>query len=133
MKAGRGRRRAAITLAAGYLACAPVLGDPPSPNLPEPGTRYATVGGNGVFEDCLPLTAGDTLEYEFLSDAELAFDVHFHVGDTTVYPVRSHAVRAEWQRLTTRVSQLYCLLWENRAEHPVQLRFTYRVVPQLES
>lgn len=89
--------------------------------------KNASVAAGKIFEDCLALTAGQILRYRFETTQPLAFNVHYHVGDNVVYPVRQAAAAEGSGTVKAHRNDVYCLMWTNRASQTAQLGYTYAI------
>jgi hypothetical protein len=76
-------------------------------------------------EPCIPLEAGDRLEYEFRASAPLDFNLHYHETEV-FYPVDVTDVTAREGSYVAPFAQTYCLMWTNKQAHPVDLEYRYR-------
>ena len=67
-------------------------------------------------EECFALTTGDRVGYRFKARYPVAFNVHFHEGNTVIMPVDLKATVDESGDFTADRTQVYCLMWEAGAE-----------------
>jgi hypothetical protein len=65
-------------------------------------------------EMCLPLARGDRLEVTFRSDLPVEFDIHYHDGLTTRFPLKEVAVTAHSSTFVAESGRPYCVMWFNR-------------------
>jgi len=79
-----------------------------------------------IFEPCMPMTAGQILNFRFESEDNLRFNIHYHVGDDVEYPIKMNADRGSG-RFTPVIDQEYCLMWRNKARSPISLSGNYDV------
>lgn len=85
---------------------------------------------DGVAEYCTKLEAGQTVRYRFEADGAVDFNVHIHVGDQVVYPVKQDSVTAiEFVDFKPERGGDWCWMWTNRAAQPVAVRYTLFVSP----
>jgi hypothetical protein len=80
----------------------------------------------GRFEEpCIPLEAGDRLDYEFRASAPLDFNLHYHETEV-FFPVDVRDVATREGSYVAPAAQTYCLMWTNHQSHPVDLDYRYR-------
>jgi hypothetical protein len=75
-------------------------------------------------EECVKLSAGESIRYVFESSAPVEFNVHFHRGDSVEYPVKRDSVAQADERFTARSTEEYCLMWTNRSLQIVTVKGT---------
>ena len=77
----------------------------------------------GAFEElCFELGAGQSMRYTFDAGAALDFNLHWHRGNTVLYPVRIDALARIGGVFHATESQAYCLMWTNKERRSVVLR-----------
>ena len=91
-----------------------------------PVTTVASVAGLGPFgrdvpargfeELCLELKAGDRVRYQFRSNADVDFNIHYHRGKEVFYPVKDTATRSAVALFTAPHADTYCLMWERKVD-----------------
>lgn len=80
----------------------------------------------GRFEEpCIPMAAGDRLDYEFRASAPLDFNLHYHEAEV-YYPVDERGVAAREGSYVAPRPQTYCLMWTNQQSRPVDLEYRYQ-------
>jgi hypothetical protein len=62
-------------------------------------------------EACMKLSTGDTLRWRFEADANVAFNVHHHVGKDVLMPVDLKGTRAHAGTVVADRSNDWCLMW----------------------
>ena len=86
------------------------------------------------YEECLPLTAPQVIDYSFSASKPLEFNIHYH-GENVVYPVQSQAVTI-WRGIfdptcirnySSEKPPFFCLMWTNPHEEEVELNFDYSI------
>lgn len=90
-----------------------------------PGGRFAhqTQIGVGKFvEVCGKFAVADSVRWSFTATAPVDFNVHYHVGKETVFPVNRAQVAAARDTLNVSVAQDYCWMWTNKGLAPVDLK-----------
>ena len=86
--------------------------------MPQQG-KVTLPAQRAVFERCLPLDAGQTLAYRFTASAPVHFNLHYHQGDKTVYPVKANGLREKQGSYRVEEKQFYCLMWRSESSQPV--------------
>lgn len=66
-------------------------------------------------EACVALRAGDRVQWNFESDAETAFNIHYHEGEKVTYPAKKDGIRADRGVLEVAVPETYCWMWRASA------------------
>jgi len=84
--------------------------------------------GKEFHEECLELAARQRLAYTFRASRALQFNIHYHAGDKTVYPVRKNA-RHSHSAYVPHAARGYCLMWTNPRATAVQLEYSITVAP----
>ncbi len=83
----------------------------------EPGKSY---------EACMRLSAGDKIYYEFTSDSDLRFNIHYHEGKEVLYPVPVKLISSEKAVFEPKSRKQYCMMWNNPGKETVELELQYR-------
>lgn len=115
-----GRRTALVAL--GALA-ALALG-----RLPAQAAEQVTIAESEWAERCFDLGPGDTLHYSFRATRAVNFDLHYHSGDTTRYPLKKDDVAEGRGAYTAREAQKYCLSWVNPSLSATDVTIDVRTV-----
>jgi hypothetical protein len=76
-------------------------------------------------EMCLPLSRSDRLEVTFQSDLPVEFDIHYHDGLTTRFPLKKAGATTHSGAFVAEIERPYCVMWFNRNLSKAVL--TYRV------
>ena len=72
------------------------------------------------------LSAGDKIYYEFTSDSDLRFNIHYHQGKEVLYPVPVKLTSSEKAVFAPDARNHYCLMWKNPGQGAVELKLQYR-------
>ncbi len=80
------------------------------------------VAPGGFAELCGALDKGQAVAWRFDSSAELAFNVHYHLGNDVVYAVKNAGTLRADGRLVIDPSQTYCWMWSNKGKQPARLQ-----------
>ena len=88
---------------------------------PEKAFSHAIKPGQSA-EECVKLTVGGTVGYEFESSERVDFNIHYHVGNDVVYPVKGDQVRRVADRFSAPSAEEYCLMWTNRTAQMVTVK-----------
>ena len=86
-------------------------------------TQQVELPGGTPHEQCMHVTAAQTLSWHFTSSAPLAFNVHFHEGAAMHHEVM-HTGTQHSGRLVPEHAQVYCVMWSNESGQAVSLRYT---------
>ena len=96
--------------------------------LPVEAAERVSLGESEWVERCFDLGAGDTLHYSFQASDPVNFDLHFHSGDTTRYPVKKGGATDGRGAYAVREPQKYCLSWANPGRSTVDVTLEARAV-----
>lgn len=80
-------------------------------------------------EICLPLRAGDTLDWTFEANAPADFNLHHHVGKDVLMPVERNAVRTDRARHRADRANDWCLMWTAPRAQGITVGGSWRVEP----
>jgi hypothetical protein len=75
-------------------------------------------------EICGKLQKGEAIAWQYQGSAALDFNIHYHVGETVIYPLRKPSAKAARGRLRVVLDQDYCWMWTNKGAQPVALSLT---------
>lgn len=85
-----------------------------------------------VQEECLILLQDQILEYRFLSDQPLQFNLHYHdkAKGRIIYLFGPSSVTMQppQNRYTALATQIMCLMWQNKGETAAQLQYSHRIL-----
>jgi hypothetical protein len=76
-------------------------------------------------ELCIPLKRRDGLDVTFRSDLPVEFDIHYHDGLMTRFPLKKVGVTTHSGAFVAEIERPYCLMWFNR--NLTKAALTYRV------
>lgn len=109
---------------------AAVLGGALSLSLALAGSAGAqeriTLGPYESFERCFELNAGESVRYSYEASAPVRFDLHFHSGDKTQYPVFRDGSLSGSGVFNARQKNEYCAYWALRGEGSAEVTFELR-------
>jgi hypothetical protein len=77
-------------------------------------------------EICGKVQKGEAIAWVYQGNAALDFNIHYHVGENVIYPVRKPSAKAARGRLRAALDQNYCWMWTNKGQQPVALSLTLR-------
>ena len=108
--AGRDAVRAVASLLVleGLAACttAPLAPDQPRVVAAMPLPPFE------IRDECVRLSAGDRLHYEFAATGPVAFDIRYREGDAVIAPIVREGSVGDSGVFVARVTRTYCLAWE---------------------
>lgn len=116
-----GRLLLAATLGSGSAAAAPHIID----IRWDASGRFAhqvEVPAGKFIEVCGALKTGQRIAWTFESSQALAFNIHYHRGKETVYPVKLAAAEQAADSLAVQVDEPYCWMWSNKSAAAASLR-----------
>lgn len=65
-----------------------------------------------IHEECLPMAPGDWLVYRFTAQRPVAFNIHYHEGQTVIMPISLDTTTTDDGTFRPLIPQDYCLMWE---------------------
>lgn len=65
-----------------------------------------------LHEDCAKMSPGDVLDYHFVTQRPVAFNIHYHEGKSVVLPVSRENVTTDSGTFQPLAAHEYCLMWE---------------------
>ncbi|MDW7712131.1 MAG: hypothetical protein SCH98_16820 [Deferrisomatales bacterium] len=86
------------------------------------------LGPYETYERCIELNPGNSLRYSYEASAPLRFDIHFHAGEKTQYPVYRDGALSGSGVFTARQRNEYCVYWALRDEGSADLTFEIRTL-----
>jgi len=75
-----------------------------------------------VAEQCVKLSAGQTIGYAFEATEPLGFNIHYHRGDAVETPVWNDRIQRADDRFTAPSTAEYCLTWTSNANYEIIIR-----------
>lgn len=85
-------------------------------------------GGGQLQEHCRALNKGDVVTVDFKAEPGVDFNIHFHVGKKTHFPVQMRDVGELKHRFVADTDREYCWMWETRAGRGTTLEYVSRLV-----
>ena len=76
-----------------------------------PHPFHLTIAPGKVGEVCMALNAGDTLVWRFKASASTEFNLHHHVGDQVLMPVKRKAAAQDAGEHAIDLRNDWCLMW----------------------
>lgn len=92
-----------------------------------PAQERIRLGPYESYERCIELDPGDSLLYSYEASAEVRFDIHFHAGEKTQYPVYRDGSLSGSGVFTASQASEYCVYWALRDEGSADLTFEIRI------
>ena len=113
------------TMVSLWILSQPIVG---SPSLSTLNSRADTVtmAPYEFRELCVALEDQQQISVEFFSGQPIDYDIHFHDGFTTRFPVRKIGVTKYVEQFVADSKRAYCLMWFNSSLKDTSLR--YRVM-----
>ena len=86
-----------------------------------------TTHQNDIGEICPEMNAGQTLSFDFKSNNEVEFNLHYHEGEKVSYPIEPHKVESLKQSYKAPIKQTYCLMWKGINKEPSKIKVNYSI------
>jgi hypothetical protein len=122
-----------LTLAFGLLPLGSALAAPHIVDIrwDESGhfAHKAEVPAGQFVEVCGALEKGRSVKWSFQSSEALNFNIHYHMGQETHYPVKLAAVRAADRTFRVEAEQPHCWMWSNTGRTAARLDVMLRNAP----
>jgi hypothetical protein len=93
------------------------------------GPYSFTLSGKAFDERCLNLAVGESIRYRFRASAPIDFNIHYHRGNKTSFPVKRLAVRDIESTFKAPRADGYCLMWQHRGEGVAKVEGSIERVP----
>lgn len=84
-------------------------------------SHEASVPAGKFVEVCGALSSGEVVDWSFDGAGATDFNIHYHVGKDTSYPVKQDAVSKASGRFEAPKRETYCWMWTNRGSASVGL------------
>lgn len=82
----------------------------------------ATIAPGKAAEVCGAVESRLPVEWRFVADGPLNFDIHRHAGSEVVYAVRSYLTREQNGKFSPTFNFDWCWMWVNESVEPVTVR-----------
>lgn len=89
--------------------------------------HHAEVAPGKFVEVCGKLKPGQKVVWSFKSSSAMGFNIHYHRGKDTVYPVKLNDVSDAAQTLQVGADEVHCWMWTNKAPRPVSLDLVLKI------
>lgn len=85
------------------------------------------INPSDVLEKCLKLKPDQFLDYSFVASKPLAFNLHYHLLDDTVFHVKEETAKRKEIFHPVKDQKAYCMVWRNSGSDVVTLDYRYSV------
>lgn len=85
-------------------------------------SHQAQIAAGKFVEVCGKLAVADSVRWSFTAAAPVDFNIHYHVGKETVFPVNKAQIAVARDTLNVTVAQDYCWMWTNKGPAPADLK-----------
>lgn len=92
-------------------------------------THQAEVLPTKFVEVCGKLKPGQKVAWSFKGGAPMNFNIHYHLGKETVYPVKLSEVKDGAQTLQVQAEQVHCWMWSNKTPATASLDVALKIEP----
>jgi hypothetical protein len=89
----------------------------------------ALLHGTAMTEICGALDANAVVEWLVKSSTPVDFNVHYHQGESVVYPTRQNGVSKLTDRLTVTSAETYCWMFTNPQPNPTVITLDLQLNP----
>jgi hypothetical protein len=90
-------------------------------------TSVIKISPSDVYEKCLKLKPDQTLNYSFESSQPLAFNLHYHLLDKTVFHVKEETSKRKEVFHPVKKQSVYCMEWRNIDSEAVKIEYKYKI------
>jgi hypothetical protein len=105
-----------------WILSQPIIGSPNLDYLRAP-SGTVSLAPFEFRERCFELMAKEGIEYEFVADMPVEFDIHFHDGFTVRYAVKRTAKSMRTTRFVADDNRSYCLRWFNKSLKKTTIKY----------
>ena len=84
----------------------------------------AAIAPGKFAEVCGKLSKGQTVAWNFRTEAPTNFNIHYHEGKKVTYPAKIDGAGAAEGQLLAAVDQDYCWMWSNKSDRALTLELT---------
>ena len=81
-----------------------------------------TIAPGKAAEVCAAVESRLPVEWRYVADGALNFDIHRHSGAEVIYAMRSYLTREQNGRFSPTFSFDWCWMWTNESPEPVTVR-----------
>ena len=85
-----------------------------------------SIGAGQVLELCGPLAKGQAVEWQFVADHPLAFNIHHHIGKQAQYAERRSRTKSLTSRFVPPQAADFCWMWTAPKQQAVQIQVLLR-------
>ena len=82
----------------------------------------ATIAPSKAAEVCGAIESRSPVEWRFVADGPLNFDIHRHSGSEVIYAMRSYLTREQNGKFSPTFNFDWCWMWVNESPEPVTVR-----------
>ena len=107
-----GRPRACPSGGAALAICGLLAACATSPAGEPKVVKDLDIAPYSLHEECMHLNVGDHVDYDFISNYPVDFNVHYHDGNAILLPVSREKVYSDSGRFAPIIDHDYCLMWE---------------------
>ncbi len=111
------------------VAVAAAQGQTAIPAGGEAQWKTRTLASGELHEECLNLKATDRLNYAFVAQHKLDFNIHFTRAEVMHFLLKKSAVRRAEAVFRPVLARDYCMRWSNPGERAVEFRYRFSVRP----
>lgn len=115
-----------IALLVLLLFILPVSSIAHSPSEHEKSAKVDIVPAD-VLEKCLKMKPDQLLDYSFEASKPLAFNLHYHLLDKTIFHVKEETARRKEIFYPVKGQHVYCMEWKNTGLDTVILDYKYNI------
>jgi hypothetical protein len=81
----------------------------------------------GSHEDCRQVKKGQFIKFNFESDVDLRFNLHYHLDKKIVFPYPNSYTTKLKSKFQAPIDHSYCLMWKNRQLKPANLKYKFKI------
>ena len=89
-----------------------------------------TTHHNDIGEICPEMDEGQTLDFEFESNHDVEFNLHYHEGEKVNYPIKPQQLSSLDKAFKAPIKQTYCLMWKGLSEEASKIKVKYQILPK---
>lgn len=85
------------------------------------------IAADDVIEKCLKMKPDQVLDYSFEASNPLAFNLHYHLLDGTVFHIKEETAKRKEIFHPVKDQNVYCMAWKNSGQDTVTLDYRYSI------
>jgi hypothetical protein len=86
-----------------------------------------TLRSGELHQECVSVSATDTLDYAFAADHKIDFNINLVSGNIMRFVVKKSSVESAAAVFRPGLKRDYCMMWSNPGEQTVEFRYRFAI------